>query len=360
MPGTEIAVHNPQLSGKFFVVNDIPQMSTTNKFLFRGPGGFKLLIDLNTGNIFSTDCVWCNNMPGANYRIPQEVRTLFSEMDGMKLSEISVTGRQRRLEEFVEKYKNTKLQTPEEADMNPDAVLERIDSPMYGPESWPSSPEEMRALATGTLVLLDMKERADTTAKIVSGSYFRKKKMYTIRLFGKQGMPRQVGPLEATAALVGLLDRGELVCIYADDLVPTTMDGVVRLVNQDQFSIKTLGDWIATIWLVNVIFSYVLPKGATGAIGWGNAVSSIPWAVTRINTGGNRFAWVSWATKLKMMLGAISATQVRNLPALRYAGGSTGDLVWQIGSTGVGWAAWTIGPYGKAALMAGFEKSTWT
>ena len=84
----------------FVYVLAIPSdVSLENRMLFETPD-VKMLLDFTTGNIYCTDCVW--ELPPFVSDLPQEIQTLFTDMDGRRLSEISNDGYIQYLEQFID------------------------------------------------------------------------------------------------------------------------------------------------------------------------------------------------------------------------------------------------------------------
>ena len=122
------------------------------------------MFDLATGDIYSTDCVWCANFGGAAFRIPAGVRDLFTEMDGRRLSDMSLDGRLERLANFVAENEQVIALDPE--DTSSRSRISDIYTPIFNEESWPRSPDQMAMLPVGTRVLVDTRSGVKTTAEI--------------------------------------------------------------------------------------------------------------------------------------------------------------------------------------------------
>ena len=325
-------------TGNFHLVSNIPNMTheeMQQRVLLVGPNNFRIMFDLESGDIFSTDCVWCAHRPG--FRIPENVRNLFDGLEGKRLSELSADGRLQRVLDFIEENQD-QLRPVEESDIyHHDSTLD-VYRPMWQPNSFPANPNDMKYLPIGTKVKIMLPEKTSIHEILRSWASEDGSTVYEINLDVNSG------PLEHMGNF--FTGNRRYVQIKSSDLLPTDEHGMVQT-RTIPHSYWRDADYALFGIALAVIGNVVIQAPVSPSI-----LGSLPFLAVEMN---KRSLWVNWLTALGFQFNAFTGMTITHLDRnYRLAGGTTGAVAvaGQYLNTGLRFGYYRMGGLGYLSLPA--------
>ena len=275
-------------------IPDFPEEELGSKFVFETDDGFKMVVDYVSADIYATECVWCDN-PFEAY-IPPTVIELFKGFKGRKLSELSAEGRLEKLNDFFLAHQTQISRLTQETTHGGSQL--QLYEPLYQVGSYPARPDLMRKLPLGTSVAVSSGGHS-TLTRITEIAVLADDALYTLEL------QDTVGPLQSIWAV--LAGKDKKLRVRASDLSPSQEKNLVLFDIGGGWSLWNHVDWM--------LFSTMCSTAISGYLGGSFTSIALPAAYV-----GAR-AWVGPWTFILQKLGFTTMNQIRNLPALRVAGG---------------------------------------
>jgi len=297
-------------AGNFHVVSDIPIFTPDqlkNKFLLKGPNNFKLLMDYESGDVYSTDCIWCE--PRIEFRVPDEINRLFDGLHGVSLLDMTHSGRLEQITSYIDSHRGD-LRRVTEKDMNPRASVLSTQVALYNDKSFPLTPAGMNTLPIGTFVSMAQGSQS-VHHRIIDRNVINGKVVYDL------DTPRELGPIETLYGIA--TNQAFSMAVFADDLSPTIQEGMVVAV------------WKTDMWShADVAFSLLITGAAMNTFRnpninhgmLGNLFGAIPMVAVRL---GER-SWVYWWDAILNKMGYLPNQAVRNVVNLPGGAGARGTV----------------------------------